>query len=262
MTETTVRPMVDTERLRSSIREEYAAVASEPTRGFHFHTGRPLLRRLGYDDALLEGIPEEALASAAGTGNPFARGRIRPGERVVDCGSGAGVDSLVAARLVGSQGHVIGVDMTPEMLDKARGAASAAGLANVEFREGLLEALPVDTGWADVVISNGVLNLVPDKAAALSEMARVLRPGGRLQLADIVLARPVSDGSKQDVSLWTGCIAGGLLADELADAARTAGFVDVEIIPGDDVFAGAPQHSNAAEFGTRGAAIRARTPAA
>jgi arsenite methyltransferase len=260
MTETTIRPMVDTERLRASIRSEYAAVASEPARGFHFHTGRPLLRLLGYDDALLEGIPEEALASAAGTGNPFALGPIRQGERVVDCGSGAGVDSLVGARLVGPEGRVIGVDMTPEMLDKARRAAVAAGLTNVEFREGLLEALPVDDGWADVVISNGVLNLVPDKGAALSEIARVLRPGGRLQLADIVLARAVSDGSKQDVSLWTGCIAGGLLADELADAVRGAGFTDVEVIPGGDVFAGAPQHSNAAEFGTRGAAVRARMP--
>ncbi len=260
MTSITTSTLVDTKTLRASIRDEYAAVAGEPDRGFHFHTGRPLLRMLGYGDALLEGIPEEALASAAGTGNPFALGPIRTGERVVDCGSGAGVDSLVAARLVGPEGRVVGVDMTPEMLDKGRRAAALAGMANVEFREGLLESLPVDDGWADVVISNGVLNLVPDKAAALAEMARVLRPGGRLQLADIVLGTPVSDGSKQDVSLWTGCIAGGLLPDQLEDSVRAAGFTDVEVIPGDDVFAGAPQHSNAAEFGARGVGVRARLP--
>jgi SAM-dependent methyltransferase len=260
MTQSTIRPAVDTERLRASIRDEYSAVAVDPARGFHFHTGRPLLERLGYDARLLEGIPDDALVSAAGTGNPFALGEIRAGERVVDCGSGSGVDSLIAARLVGSEGRVVGVDMTPEMLAAARRAAEAAGMHNVEFRDGLLEALPVDDGWADVIISNGVLNLVPDKAAALSEMARVLRPGGRLQLADIVLGRAVSDDSKRDVSLWTGCIAGGLLADELAEAVRAAGFTDVEVIPGADVFAGAPQDSNAAAFGTRGAGIRARRP--
>ena len=258
MTQSTVRTLVDTDQLRASIRDEYAAVASDPGRGFHFHTGRPLLERLGYDAALLEGIPVDAIASAAGTGNPFALGEIRPGDRVVDAGAGSGVDTLVAARLVGDGGRVIGVDMTTAMLDKARRAAAQAGMANVEFREGLLESLPIEDGWADVIISNGVLNLVPDKAAALREMARVLRPGGRLQLADIVLGRPVSDDSKHDVSLWTGCIAGGLLADELEATIRDAGFVDVEVIPGEDVFAGAPQHSNAAEFGTVAAGIRAR----
>lgn len=258
MTHGTVRVSVDTEQLRASIRDEYAAVASDPERGFHFHTGRPLLARLGYDDAMLEGIPEDAIASAAGTGNPFALGEIRPGDRVVDAGAGAGVDSLVAARLVGDAGRVIGVDMTAAMLDKARRAAAEAGVTNVEFRDGLLEALPVEDGWADVIISNGVLNLVPDKAAALREMGRVLRPGGRLQLADIVLGRPVSDDSKHDVSLWTGCIAGGLLVDELETAVREAGFVEVDIIRGGDVFAGAPQHSNAAAFGTVAAGIRAR----
>jgi arsenite methyltransferase len=261
MTDTIVHIPVDTERLRASIREEYAAVASEPSRGFHFHTGRPLLRRLGYDESALAGIPEDAVASAAGTGNPFALGALRPGERVVDCGSGSGVDSLIAATLVGVDGCVIGVDMTREMLDKARRAADEAGATNVEFREGTLEALPVDDGWADVVISNGVLNLVPDKGAALGEMARVLRPGGRLQLTDIVLAKAVPEGSKQEVSLWTGCIAGGLLAGDLEHAVRDAGFVGVEVLPGDDVFAEAPQHSNAAAYGARGVGVRARLPA-
>jgi SAM-dependent methyltransferase len=259
MAETTLDPpTVDIEALRAAIRAEYAAVASEPDRGFHFHTGYHLAAILGYPQTWVESLPPGAVISMAGTGNPFALGDIRSGERVVDCGSGAGADALIAARLTGPTGSVIGVDMTAEMLATARANAAEARLTNVEFREGLLEALPVETAWADVVISNGVLNLVPDKAAALAEMHRVLAPGGRLQAVDIVLERAVSVGSKQDVSLWTGCIAGGLLADELLTLVAAAGFVDIELVPGEDVFAGAPQQSSAAAFGTRGAGIRAR----
>lgn len=258
MTETLDRQAVDLEALRASIRAEYAAVASEPDRGFHFHTGYRLAAILGYPQELIESLPPGAVVSMAGTGDPFALGDIRPGERVVDCGSGAGADALIAARLVAPGGEVIGVDMTPEMVAAARHNAEAAGIGNVDFREGLLEALPVETGWADVVISNGVLNLVPDKATALAEMHRVLVPGGRLLMADIVLERAVSASSKQDVSLWTGCIAGGLLADELVALVAAAGFVDVELVRGGEVFAGAPQQSSAADFGTRGAGIRAR----
>jgi len=261
MTQAPATPGIDTTVLRDAIRSEYEAVATDPTRGFHFSTGRPLARLLGYPDALLEGIPEDAIASMAGTGNPFALGPVGEGQRVVDCGSGSGVDSIVAARLVGPMGAVIGVDMTDGMLRKARAAAASAAARNVEFREGYLEALPVEDGWADLIISNGVLNLVPNKAAALAEMHRVLRPGGRLQLADIVLGRPVSEGAKGDVSLWTGCIAGGLPRAELAALVAAAGFTDVQILDGVDVFAGAPQHSNAADFGTIGAGIRARKPA-
>ena len=257
MTETLDPPAVDLSELRASIRVEYAAVAAEPNRGFHFHTGYRLAAIIGYPQELIEMLPPGAAVSMAGTGNPFALGEIQPGERVVDCGSGAGADALIAARLVGPSGRVIGIDMTPEMLAKARANAVESGLTNVEFREGILEALPIETGWADVVISNGVLNLVPDKAAALAEMYRVLRPGGRLEAADIVLDRPVSANSKQDVSLWTGCIAGGLLADELRDLIAAAGFTSVEVVAGGEVFAGAPQASNAAAYGTRGAGIRA-----
>ena len=258
MTDTLDIPAVDLDELRAAIRAEYAAVASEPDRGFHFHTGYRLAAILGYPQEWIESLPSGAVVSMAGTGNPFALGEIRPGERVVDCGSGAGADALIAARLVGPTGRVIGVDMTPEMIAKARANAAEAGLTNVEFRDGMLEALPVETGWADVVISNGVLNLVPDKPAALAEMNRVLRPGGRLQAADIILERSVSPTSKQDVSLWTGCIAGGLLEDEFRALLAAADFVDVEIVRGGEVFAGAPQHSNAAAYGTRGAGIRAR----
>jgi SAM-dependent methyltransferase len=195
---------LDTVALREAIQAEYAEVAEHPDKGFHFHTGRPLARLLRYEDAWLAGIPEASIASFAGTGNPFGVGALRPGERVVDVGCGAGIDSLIAATMVGPQGRVLGVDMTPAMLAKARRAAAAGGFANVEFREGYGEALPVPDGWADVVISNGVLNLMPDKAAALAEMARVLAPGGRLQLGDILVQKAVPEGAKRDIDLWTG----------------------------------------------------------
>ncbi len=259
MTELSTLP-VDVESLRAAIRAEYAAVAEHPDQGFHFHTGAHLAAILGYPEEWIAALPPGAVQSMAGTGNPFALGELQPGERVVDCGSGAGADSLIAARLVASSGRVIGVDMTPEMLAKASANAELAELGNVEFREGVIEALPVPDGWADVVISNGVLNLVPDKTMALAEIFRVLRPGGRIQLADIVLDRPVPGGSKSEVSLWTGCIAGGLLEDELVTLVEGAGFRDVEVRRGVDVFDGAPQHSNAADFGTMGAGITARKP--
>jgi SAM-dependent methyltransferase len=195
---------LDLDVLRRAIQEEYGEVAVNPGRGFHFHTGRPLARLLEYRDEWLDGIPAAAIDSFAGTGNPFALGALGEGERVVDVGSGAGFDSLIAARMVGEGGRVIGVDMTPAMLDRARAAANAAAAANVEFREGLAERLPVDSGWADVVISNGVLNLMPDKAAALTEMTRVLRPGGRLQIGDILVQKQVPDSARRRIDLWTG----------------------------------------------------------
>jgi SAM-dependent methyltransferase len=195
---------LDVEVLRGAIQEEYAEVAANPQKGFHFHTGRPLARMLEYANEWLIGIPEAAIESFAGTGNPFSLGEILPGERVVDVGCGAGIDSLIAAKKVGPQGHVTGVDMTPSMLEKARRAAEETGLANVEFREGYAEALPVDDGWADVVISNGVLNLMPDKSAALEEMSRVLKPNGRLQIGDILVQKAVPESAKRKIDLWTG----------------------------------------------------------
>lgn len=195
---------LDVDELRCAIRAEYAAVALAPEQGFHFHTGRPLARLLDYRDEWLDGLPEAAIASFAGTGNPFSLGPLLPGERVVDVGSGAGLDSLIAGRMVGPAGQVAGVDMTPAMLDRARQAAAGAGLDNVSFHEGYAEALPVPGEWAEVVISNGVLNLLPDKAAALREMARVLKPGGRLQIGDILVERAVPESARRQIDLWTG----------------------------------------------------------
>jgi arsenite methyltransferase len=195
---------LDVGTLREAIREEYAEVANYPTKGFHFHTGRPLARILEYRDEWLEGIPESSIESFAGTGNPFSLGELRPGERAVDVGCGAGMDSLIAGRMVGLEGRVIGVDMTQVMLEKARAAAEEAGLGNVEFHQSYAEELPVPDGWADVVISNGVLNLMPDKPAVLAEMVRVLKPDGRLQIGDILVQKAVPESAKRKIDLWTG----------------------------------------------------------
>ena len=169
-------PKLDAQQLRAAIRAEYAEVAEAPDKGFHFHTGRTLADLLGYASELYAHVPAENLASFAGVGRPFVLGALRPGERAVDVGSGAGFDSLVAGRMVGPAGRVVGVDMTPAMLAKARGGAEQAGCGWVEFREGLAEGLPVDDGWADVVISNGVINLCPDKTQVWREIFRVLKP--------------------------------------------------------------------------------------
>jgi SAM-dependent methyltransferase len=197
-------PKLSLDDLRVEIKKEYTNVALNPTKGYHFHTGRRLAGILGYDEALYAGLPEANIASFAGTGNPFALGPIHPGETVVDIGSGAGFDSLIASRLVGPTGRVIGFDMTEEMLKKARAGAAAIGATNVEFREGLAESLPLPDDFADVVISNGVLNLMLDKTATLREWRRVLKPGGRLQVGDILVERAVPADALDDISLWTG----------------------------------------------------------
>ncbi len=195
---------VDPEALRAEVREKYRAVAVAPEATYHFHTGRGLAARLGYDPDVVASLPDSAVESFAGVGNPFSLRTIRAGERVVDVGSGAGFDSFVAAGHVGTTGAVVGVDMTPEMLEKSRKNAAALGLDHVEFREGLAEALPVPDGWADVVISNGVLNLCADKRTAFGEIRRVLRPGGALQFADIANGRAVPPEALRDIDLWTG----------------------------------------------------------
>ncbi|MEJ2417920.1 MAG: methyltransferase domain-containing protein [Exilibacterium sp.] len=190
--------------LLNAIKKEYSEVARDPGKGYHFHTGCEAANRIGYDKALYAALPEANIASFAGTGNPFSLGAINPGDVVVDVGSGAGFDSLIAARLVGPQGQVIGVDMTREMLSKASDGAKAMGLDNVSFREGYADALPLPDSSADVIISNGVLNLSKDKQKTLKEWARVLKPGGWLYIGDILISKTMPQEALNDVSLWTG----------------------------------------------------------
>lgn len=189
--------------LRHEVEKEYTAVAGEPDRGYHFNTGRAAARIAEYDPDWLDRVPPGVLESFAGTGNPFSMGELSRGEHVVDIGSGAGTDSFIAAHMVGEDGHVIGVDMTPAMREKATAAAVAEGLHQLEFREGFAEELPVPDDWADVIISNGVVNLCPKKELVFAEMLRVLRPGGRIQIADITVDRPVPEEAKRKVDLWT-----------------------------------------------------------
>jgi arsenite methyltransferase len=196
--------LVDPDALREQVRDKYREVAADPHRTFHFHTGRRLAALLGYEAAAVDALPDRAIESFAGVGNPFSLRRLEPGERVVDVGSGAGFDSFHAAWQVGDTGQVVGVDMIPEMLKKSRETAEALDLRRVEFREGLAEQLPVEDSWADVVISNGVINLCADKRAVFEEIHRVLRPGGWLQFADIANGRPVPPEALRDIDLWTG----------------------------------------------------------
>jgi arsenite methyltransferase len=194
---------VDAIALREEVKTKYRAVAVDPHGGYHFHTGRPLARRLGYDDTVIAQMPDSAIEAFAGVGNPFSLGALRSGERVVDLGSGGGFDCFVAAEQVGAEGQVIGIDMTDEMLQRSRAAAIAMGLHQVEFRQGVIEDLPVEDGWADVVISNGVINLCADKRQVFAEVMRVLKPGGRLQFADIATGKVVPAGALRNIDLWT-----------------------------------------------------------
>ncbi|OGA61712.1 MAG: hypothetical protein A3G81_07760 [Betaproteobacteria bacterium RIFCSPLOWO2_12_FULL_65_14] len=194
---------VDPVALREEVKSKYRDVASNPHGDHHFHTGRPLAKRLGYDMKTVDAMPDVAVESFAGVANPFSLRALEAGEKVVDAGSGAGFDCFIAARQVGPRGRVVGIDMLPEMLEKSRGSARRMELDYVEFREGLLEEMPVQDGWADVVISNGVINLCPDKKRVFQEVLRVLRPGGRLQFADIANGKPVPASAMRNIDLWT-----------------------------------------------------------
>jgi arsenite methyltransferase len=194
---------IDVELLKSEIKKTYASVSAEPDRDFIFPTGRAWAEDLRYP-AELAGVPDAAVESFAGVANPWELGRLAPGERVLDLGSGAGTDSLIAAQMVGEQGHVTGIDMTPEMLVKARAAAAEMGAGNVEFVESEAERLPFPDQSFDVVISNGVIDLIPDKDAVFAELFRVLAPGGRIQIADVTIQNPVSAEGRRNIDLWTG----------------------------------------------------------
>jgi arsenite methyltransferase len=230
----------DVSELRMRIREEYARLATMPTDEFHFHRGpRYAASLLGYDAAELATLPDDATAAFAGVGQPFAAGDLAPGEVVLDHACGAGMDLLLAARSVGPTGRAIGVDLTPAMVARARRAAEAARLADrVEILQGAFEALPVATASVDVVISNGVLNLAPDKRVVLREIVRVLRPGGRLMLADVVVQRELTLAARQDPALWAACVAGALPQHELLQLAREAGLAGVRIVARFECFRG------------------------
>lgn len=194
--------IADREALRREIRGKYRDVAVDPERSFDFYTGRALADRLGYPHSIVDPLPDHAVESFAGVSNPFSLRRLRRGEKVVDVGSGAGFDAFIAAGQVGDQGRVVGIDMTPEMITKSRASADALGLRQVEFREGLAEALPIEDDWADVVISNGAIDLCADKRTVLAEIHRVPRPGGALQFADVASGRPVPPEALRDIDLW------------------------------------------------------------
>jgi SAM-dependent methyltransferase len=194
---------IDVALLKSEIKKTYSSVSEEPGRDFIFPTGRAWAEDLGYP-AELANVPESAVESFAGVANPWTMGRLAPGERVLDLGCGAGTDSLVAAQMVGAGGDVTGIDMTAPMLAKARAAATEMGMSNVEFVEGEAEQLPFSDASFDVVISNGVIDLVPDKDAVFAELYRVLAPGGRMQIADVTIQTPVSEEGRRKIDLWTG----------------------------------------------------------
>lgn len=215
---------LDTKSLEERVKQLYGEVAAHPEQDFHFETGRALAERLGYPAAELDAIPAAAVESYAGVGYFLDLAAIVPGETVVDLGSGSGTDSLLAAVQTGLDGHVVGVDMTTAQLRKAARLATAAGLGRVEFRHGYIEQVPVSDASVDVVISNGVVNLVPDKSAVFREVARVLRPGGRLALADIVTDSQLPDGVTCDAALWAACIGGAMQVDSYRDAIAAAGL--------------------------------------
>jgi arsenite methyltransferase len=194
---------IDVALLKSEIQKTYASVSAEPERDFIFPTGRTWAEDLGYPEELAN-VPETAVESFAGVANPWELGRLASGERVLDLGSGAGTDSLVAAQMVGEAGRVTGIDMTREMLAKARTAATEIGATNVDFVEGEAEHLPFEDQTFDVVISNGVIDLIPDKDAVFAELHPVLAPGGRLQIADVTIQNPVSEEGRGKIDLWTG----------------------------------------------------------
>lgn len=234
-TSTTVK--LDQPSVISAVQEMYEDVAACPTKSFHFPTGRSSCLHLGYPEQELASIPGTAVESFAGVGYPFLADIIKKGDTIIDIGSGSGADVLIAAGKTGSGGHVYGIDMTAAMIAKANENIRKAGLANIKIIEGLADDIPLSDETADVVTSNGVFNLVPDKEEAFREVYRVLKPGGTIQIADIVLSKPVSDSSKSNAQLWAECIVGAEPVDVYLDLIRSAGFKQVTVIDRLDYFA-------------------------
>lgn len=246
-----------------AVRAMYTAVAERPDQEYHFPTGRRACEYVGYPADTLDRLPAAALESFAGVGHPFSAEVIRPGEVVLDIGSGSGTDLLIAALHTGPDGRAIGLDMTEAMRRKALANARVMGLENVELVDGNAEQIPLPDESVDVVTSNGVINLVPDKSAAVEEIYRVLRPGGRVQIADIVVRDVPSDECRSNPQLWAECIVGATTAASYIDTFRTAGFVDIEQISHLDYFAASGSESTrrtAGGFGAHSIVMRARRP--
>lgn len=249
-------PRFTKDRLRGAVRAAYREVACSPKKTFHFIAGRPLANQLSYDEGLLAGIPEGAIASFAGVGNPFEVGPVVYGETILDIGCGSGMDALIAARLTGNEGTVIGVDMTNEMIANARRHALEIGAWNTRFTLGFAEKLPIGDESVDLIISNGVINLSPDKQTVFNEMHRVMAPGGRFQIADVLVEEPVPNHARDLIHLWTDCIAGGETMAPYLEMIRAAGFRHVEIVREYDVFRGAKVEERAMKYGARGYTVR------
>jgi SAM-dependent methyltransferase len=221
---------IDVDSLRDKVQAMYQAVADEPHGTFHFEMGQDLAARLGYPDEDLANAPPEAIESFAGVGHHLALADLRDGERVIDLGSGSGTDAFLAARAVGASGEVVGIDMTDAQLAKARRLAQRHGYPNTRFEHGYIEHIPIDDGWADAVISNGVINLCSDKSAVFREIARVLAPGGRMAISDIVTERPLTEAIVCDVDLWASCIGGAMQQDTYRSAVGAAGLEIVTFV--------------------------------
>ena len=256
-----LEPVVDLAALRQRVRDVYRDVARRPDAAYHFETGRPLAQRLGYPGAWLDVVPPAALDSFAGVGHMLDLAAIAPGESVLDLGSGAGTDAFIAAHLVGAGGRVIGVDLTDAQLAKARRLRDERGLPHVTFVQGLIEDPPAAPAMFDAVISNGVINLAPDKRAVFSSIARVLKPGGRLAIADIVSERELIDRTRENVSLWAACIAGAVPHGDYIDAIERAGL-EVEVVrPNPEYHFISPRAQAAAEkYGVASVSVLARKP--
>lgn len=252
--------VLDTEELRIKVQQIYRQVAEQPKAAFHFEMGRELAARLGYPGELLDSIPDGAVDSFAGVGYFFDLTGLRAGERVIDLGSGSGMDAFIGARLVGPAGHVIGVDFTVEQLDKARRLAADANLDHVEFREGRIERLPADDESVDCAISNGVINLSPDKPGVFAEAARVLRPGGRLGIADIVTEQQLSDAIVGNAELWASCIGGAAQRDVYLDAIEGAGLQVKDVRQNSYEFISGQARSASAKYGVASISLLAVKP--
>ncbi|MFW6199113.1 MAG: methyltransferase domain-containing protein [Gemmatimonadota bacterium] len=247
-----------------AVRGMYTSLANDPDGHFHFATGRGACEYVGYSDEELDPVPARALESFAGVAHPFRADVIREGDEVLDVGSGSGTDVLIASRLVGPGGSVIGLDMTRAMREKLEDIAEAAGIENVRTLEGSAEDIPLPDGSVSVVTSNGVLNLVPDKEKAAREIHRVLRPGGRIQISDIVVESPPSDACRAEPQLWAECIVGAVTLDQYLRTLRTAGFQDLEVVQEVDYFAASPSEDTrevAGSFGAHAVVIRGVKPA-